>query len=211
MQITNAQITLTVDGVARTFSENELTDIVRKDLEAIKKRANIQRPMENIPFEIDLWGIDLNLFKEEREDPKQEETRLLILEAFDRVDKFPSQYREKFKTLMPVKTWEEKTIKSLKRYANSVNFGYWATWVEQALEWAQRIANGEPWRDICNIPDTADWCRLIKWKDGRPCRVGGSRKSIDNCDPASYLMLLYEHPEFPTNLYNTVPLIVLCK
>ena len=49
-----------------------------------------------------------------------------------------------------------------------------ADWVEQAMEWAQRIANGEKWETICNQADTIGCYRVIKGKDGRPKFVGGN-------------------------------------
>ena len=49
-----------------------------------------------------------------------------------------------------------------------------ANWVEQGLEWAQRVANGESWETICNKPDTANWYRAVVWKKNYIKLVGGA-------------------------------------
>ena len=170
---------------------------------------NIQRPMrptEGVPFEVNPLGIDRNLFKEVRGDSEQEKTRQLILEAFTKMDEYPTRYGNSFKTLMP-----EKTLQGLKKVGELIDIAYKlgnheADWVEQALEWAQRISNGETWEDICNNPDTANWYRLIKWKNGYYRLVGGSRESGDD-GPASGARDDY-FGSYDRIIY-TVPLVVL--
>ena len=105
-----------------------------------------------------------------------EKNRKIILEAFAEVKKEPEIYGKSFKTMIPKKEW-------------SSNIGYKvegqnANWIEQGLEWAQRIANGESWEAICNNADTADWYRLVVGKHGCLKFIGGSRKKED-CSPAS--------------------------
>ena len=80
--------------------------------------------------------------------------------------------------------------------------------MEQALEWAQRICNGESWEAVCNDADTANWYRLVVWKNGYGRLVGGSRNrnfyspasDVDNYDYNSNYWVDY-----------TVPLVVLKK
>lgn len=83
-----------------------------------------------------------------------------------------------------------------------------ADWVEQALEWAQRIHNGETWESICNEPDTAKYYRLIIWKSGFAKIIGGC--SVDNgLDSATFLSRNLCH--ISTVLYHVVPLVVRYK
>lgn len=175
------EITLRLsDGQKQTFSEQELIEIVETHLQNKKCIVNqyatevAEVPTEGKWFIVNPLAIDQNLFKEEREDSRQETTRQYILEAFEEMKK-DSKYAKPFKTLMPEKTWKSKTVKQLKWLA--VELGdHMADWVEQFLEWAQRIANGESWEDICNKADTANWYRLVVCKDGEVRLVGGSRK-----------------------------------
>ena len=83
-----------------------------------------------------------------------------------------------------------------------------ADWVEQALEWAQRICNGESWKVVCNKADTANWYRLVVWKSGYTRLVGGSHNLFSN-DPASYVFR--DDCSSSSKLYYTVPLVTFKK
>ena len=109
---------------------------------------------------------------------------------------------------MPEKKWNGyKTVAELKAYANDLD-GQMADWVEQALEWAQRLFNGESWETICNNADTANWYRVILWKNGCYRLVGGSRED-DNLNPASDV---FDYDcSSNDGIINTVPLVVLKK
>ena len=107
---------------------------------------------------------------------------------------------------MPEKKWNGlKTVAELNAYANDLD-GQMADWVEQALEWAQRIFNGESWETICNNADTANWYRVILWENGCYRLVGGSRNNNNN-NPASDV----NNNDYNSNnrINNTVPLVVL--
>ena len=167
-----------------------------------------EKPAEGKWFEVNPLAINQQLFKKKREDLRQETTRNLILEAFSEVKKNPEKYGKSFKTMMPEKKWSSKTVAELKELAESLGDCI-ADWVHQALEWSQRLANGESWEAICNEADTANWYRLVVWKRGYSRAVGGSCKK-DNSIPAS---------DISGNVYwsnaarlgNTVPLVVLYK
>ncbi len=163
-----------------------------------------EKPTENKCFKVDPRKIDKNLFFEEREDPRQEWTRRIILEAFEELEKNPEKYAKPFNTMIPKKTWKVNTIEELEKKARSLG-NHMADWVEQALEWAQRISNGESWEDVCNKPDTANWHRLVIWENGYVRRVGGSRKSNNNY-PASEVRDFYTSS---CMLNDSVPSIVL--
>ncbi len=141
--------------------------------ETLREREYSSVPIEGKWFRVNPVAIDQNLFKEERENSRQEKTRQLILEAFEKMKK-NSKYARTFKTMIPTKTWEERSISEHEMLANELG-DHIADWVEQALEWAQRIYNGESWEDICNKKDMANWYRLVYWKNGYPGIVGGSR------------------------------------
>ena len=205
------KVSLLVGGVERNFTEEELIAILENHFGNAEKKSTqqeantIQRPTEEIPFEVNPLEIDRNLFKQVRGDSKQELTRQLILEAFAKVDEYPKKYGKPFKTLMPKKTWTGKNVRELIELANNLG-DHDADWVEQALEWAQRISNGETWEDVCNNPDTANWYRMVKWKNGYYRLVGGSRLSISNY-PASDVYNDFYHSD--NEIYGTVPLVVL--
>ena len=204
------KITLPIHGRERTFSEKELIAILEKYFsnEATEQATTAkvaQVPTEDQWFEVNPQTINQSLFKKKRKDERQERTRKLILEAFAEVKSSPEKYGRKFKTMMPKKTWTSKTVAELKQLA--CEFGnHNADWVEQALEWAQRICNGESWEAVCNNADTANWYRLVVWKNGYARLVGGSR-SEGNVYPASDV----DNVDCNSNrrICNTVPLVVL--
>lgn len=204
------KITLPIHGRERTFSEKELIAILEKYFsnEATEQATTAkvaQVPTEGQWFEVNPQTINQSLFKNERKDERQERTRKLILEAFAEVKSSPEKYGRKFKTMMPKKTWTSKTVAELKQLA--CEFGnHNADWVEQALEWAQRICNGESWEAVCNNADTANWYRLVVWKNGYARLVGGSRYYNDNI-PASDVN--YSDFNSISRFNYTVPLVVL--
>lgn len=150
-----------------------------------KKLRVAKRPKEGKWFEVKPNAIDQKLFEEEREDPKQEKTRQLILEAFAELNHHPQRYGRNFKTMFPKKTWEHAVVRQVQDMATQLG-DHLADWVEQALEWAQRISNGETWETLCNYRDRAKWERMVVWKGGHLKIVGGSRYIINNFDaPAS--------------------------
>ena len=167
-----------------------------------------QTPTEGKLFEVNPLKIDRSMFENHMSNQHKECTRQIIQEAFAEVDKHPEKYASVFYTLIPEKKWNGgKTVAELKMYANSLD-GWMADWVEQSLEWAQRISNGESWEAICNKADTAKWYRLISWKKGYYRLVGGSRNNYD-IYPASYVGDYDYFSNFRVNY--TVPLVVLKK
>ena len=212
------QITLNVNGKEMTFSEEELITVLEKHFNQTtteQQETNIQKetpkpirgPEEGVPFEVNPSGIDRSLFQKEREDKWQEMIRQHILEAFAKMDENPGKYGKPFKTLIPAKTWEWKTVGELRKHAAKLG-DHMANWVEQFLEWAQRIQNGETWEAICNKADTANWYRLIEWKNGYARIVGGSRKDFRS-NPASDVDLY--NFDSSCEIVCTVPLVVLYK
>ena len=178
------KVTLNVNGQEKTFSEQELVEILETFFqnETGTNRENatemlVKTPTEGEWFEVNIQTINQELFKDKRADRDQEKTRQLILEAFEEVKKDPEKYGRKFRTMMPKKTWNVLTVDGLKLLARTFD-GNMADWVEQSLEWAQRIDNGESWENVCNEPDTANWYRLIIWKDGHTKKVGGSLNKL---------------------------------
>lgn len=164
-----------------------------------KQEINI--PTEGKWFMVNPLTIDQNLFKEKREDRKQETTRKLILEAFEEMKK-NSKYTRPFKTMIPIRTMNANNIKAFRKIASKYG-GDMADWVEQALEWAQRIANGEEWKNICNKKDTVAWYRSVIWKNGCIKLVGGSRYNYYSV-PATAVSM-----DNTDLFYRSVPLVVL--
>ncbi len=154
------------------FSEEEL-----KQLKAIldKQYSNettvAQKPTEGKWFQVKTSTIDRTLFQKKREDEDQEETRQLILEAFKALKRDVT-----FKTMMPKYKgilYPREAAHIIEKIPRYIGDGM-AFWAEQALEWAQRIANGESWEAVCNNPDTANWYRAVRWKDHTIRLVGGA-------------------------------------
>lgn len=124
-------------------------------------------------------SINQEVFRKQRKDERQERTRQIILSAFMAMQKNPDKYTKSFEILIPKKEKSSQTVKKMIEMSGKIG-DHIADWVEQALEWAQRISNGEAWEDICNNPDKQDWFRLIIWKNGKARIVGNSNRSNVN-------------------------------
>ena len=165
-----------------------------------------EKPEVDKWFKVNPIEINQKLFESKREDFNQERTRQLILEAFEELKK-DSKYCRPFRTMIPKKDWDFKCSKEVEEMA-SLYGDHNANWVEQALEWAQRIANGEKWESICNEGENILYTRLIVWKE-EYALVGGVViifEPLGMRHPSTY----YCTYKYPANeiIYNTVPLVV---
>ena len=198
------------DGRKETFDGVVSFNVTEEQITKEECHASdlAQIPSEGKLFEVNPLGIDRSKFEKPMSNRKQEWTRQIIQKAFAEVDKHPEKYASAFYTLMPEKKWNGlKTVAELKAYANDLD-GQMADWVEQALEWAQRIFNGESWETICNNADTANWYRVILWENGCYRLVGGSRHN-DYDDPASDVGNRGYYSNY--RIIGAVPLVVLKK
>lgn len=167
--------------------------------------ANV--PTEGKWFLVNPLKINQNLFKEKRLDWCQEDVRRIILMAFQEMKDNP-KYARKFKTMIPKKNWQFATVGQLKEIARNLG-DHNADWVEQALEWAQRIANGESWRNVCNVSDTANWHRLVVWGDECSKLVGGSRSSAIDLSSIGRATTIFSIVCMDSDKFkNVVPLVV---
>ena len=201
------KVTLQISGQEMTFSEQELTAILEKHFsDGTTKTADeyADTPTEGKWFKVTPGAINRELFQEERTDSKQEETRQYILEAFSEWESNPEKYTRTFDTYFPKYDFELMPVGQMKNFAEKIGRRQ-AEWVEQALEWAQRIQNGELWADVCNKMDTARLHRLVTWKDGYCRIVGGSRLCGFNCSASNIDSRHYSSGDI---LYYTVPLVV---
>lgn len=140
----------------------------------------VKRPTEGEWFYVDPAGINWELFQNERASWEEERARRTIVAARAEAEKNPEIYGNPFETLMPTIDWEgKKKVSELLERARQLGEGP-LYWVGQALEWAQRLTNGETWHDICKVVDS-DWYKIVIWKDGLPHRVGGSRGCSSLC------------------------------
>lgn len=192
------KIRLQVNGQELIASPGEIREMLERHVP--------RRPVENQLFDVNPVAINQKLFIRKRADESQEATRQIILEALLEVKENP-KYARKFSTLMPEKIDGVKTVKELKEIASTLG-DHMADWVEQALEWAQRIQNGESWEEVCNKPDTANWYRLIVWKNKYARTIGGAQK-IRSSSPASNIGT--RGFSLSKGLINIVPLVVLYK
>lgn len=159
----------------------------------------------NERFQVTPMAINQKLFEIKRKGKMQEKTRKLIIEAFAEMNKNPEKYGRNFQTMVPSKTWKEKQVVQLKEIACKLG-DHNADWVEQALEWAQKIFNGVSWEEICVEIDKSAWYRLVVWKSGKARIVGGSaakNRYSTMSDDGEF--------DYPDNavLYYTVPLVVI--
>lgn len=204
-------ITLEKSEEKIVLTDDEIAAFVNNffNYEATKQQAS-QTPKEGHWFKVNPKTIDQKLFQNQREDEKQEEMRLIILEAFDMLKSNPKKYGRTFETMIPNKLWDEMSVKNLKILARNLG-DHIANWVEQAFEWAQRICNGESWEDVCNKKDTALFWRLVVWKDNYTKRVGGSYLSggYFNNSPSYISEDSYEDTDYVRG--NGVPLVVRYK
>lgn len=146
-----------------------------------------QKPTEGKYFEVNPQAIDQKLFEKERTDKSQEKTRQFILEAFIEMKCNPEKYGRKFMTIIPKRDWETTEVAQLVKII--CKYGdHNADWVEQALEWAQRIANGESWEAICNEPDTANYYRIVLGKNGYSGMFVGGCGKVSDYRPASNIL-----------------------
>lgn len=216
------KISLQINGRKMTFSEEELTAILEKHFseemaETAKTKSGTKPaktkatkfevakvPTEGKCFGVNPMGIDRSLFQGERSDSEQEKTRQYILEAFAEVDKHPDEYAKPFKTLRPKKTWKGvNTGIELKQYAENLG-GHYGNKTRKALQWAQRISNGEKWEEVCNTSDTAECCELVDWEIGYSRLVGG--KSLSS-NPATYVSFNIYRGNYRFD-YFVVPFVV---
>lgn len=134
----------------------------------------VRRPADGKWFFVDPEKLNFDFAKYPRKDEKQEEARVLINEAKEELMNNPERYMRPFSTFIPYcKAAEGRKISELMEF--SKKFGdSMANWVEQSLEWAQRINNGETWYDICCKPDSCRYYRIIQWKNGNVRFFGGA-------------------------------------
>lgn len=142
-------------------------------------------------FRVSLETIDLELFKEPRKDSKQEEVRQIILEALFEAQSKP-EYAKPFKIVIPESDKKNATILDLMILASKIG-DHLTNWIEQCLEWAQKITNGISWEELCNTPDPSKWRRLVFWKNGYWRIIGGATVttiSFSASDVISYFFSL---------------------
>lgn len=183
----------------KSLHEKKRRQLQSKDIEVTRT------PMQGKCFEVDPASIDRALFETKRANQRQEIIRRAILKAISEVRAKPERYARPFKTFIPEKTWKTKRVKALIKFAK-VNGDHIADWVEQTLEWAQRISNGESWEKLCNAPDTQKYFRLIRCNDNSIRMVGGS---IDEEKPCAPVVISKIKLKWYSVLGYSVPLIVI--
>ena len=157
------------------------------------------RPAIGEWFEVNPLAIDRRLFNEERTDKEQERVRLEILDAFERLKRYPGE-GQPFKTLVPSKPYSANTRKGLQRIACQLG-EYVAEYNEKVLEWAQRLANGETWEDVCNKPDPRGI--HVIFSNGVSVVAGLSRKSGTKMD-----VIPFFSNDLVTNPEGLFPMVV---
>lgn len=199
--------TLPINGREMTFTKQELIAILEKNFsQEANKQTNTEKKWsissEGKRFKVDLLSIDRSIFKKKRPNRPQEMTRQFILEAFEQVDKYPERYASQFEILIPKKNWTgSKAVVEIEQYAKEFG-GQVTDVVEQALEWAQRISNGESWDVICNTNDF----KLIA------CRKGYARISEGSNEILNFIPILKTKTEVYGGrevFYNTVPVVTI--
>ena len=208
-------IVFEINGKEVVLSMEELKLIVgeyfaRKNIQTTTSEQNSQYvPQKKDWYKVTPHLISRNLFKNPRKDPWQEQLRCLINDAFEEVDKNPdAPYSKTFYTLVPEKIWNKPVkVYVLQNYACELGDGM-ASWIEQALEWAERISNGASWQSLCDTVDKSKWYRLIVWKNHKYISVGGSSQN-NTLHTKTHLQLheLSQKSHFDET-YDTVPVVV---
>lgn len=111
-------------------------------------------------YQVIPMSIKKELFMERRKSVKEEIIRESILDALDEVRKNPEEYSKPFKA-MRVLGPEDMTTNELLEFCEKEYGGGSSNWILNALEKAQRISNGEPWKQVCEHPDTVGWDTII--------------------------------------------------
>lgn len=177
---------------------------------------------QNKLFEVNPMEIDRSMFEDDGKrsifgsfEYKVKACKNKINNAFSEVDKNPEKYASSFYTLIPdiyENLNNSKNMDELKAQANELG-GNMADWVEQYLEWAQRISNGETWEDLCKKADTAGFRRMIIEKNGEPLLVGHSIWEKEGRLRKIYPVTEIDSLGFCSNglCEMTVPLVVIRK
>ena len=201
------KVQLLVNGKQIIFTDVENISISEdlSDAKDVTITEVAQKPTEGKWFRVNPMEIDQEFFKKCRlKDIRQKETRIIILRAFEEVNGNPQKYGRPFFTMIPKKTWESKTVAELMKYAKEKG-DHIADWVEQAMEWAQRIHNGESWETLCNKPDTAKWYRLVVSKHPFFAKAVGHSSESNSHFSASEMSDLLGLERI---ISETVPLVV---
>jgi len=200
------EIKVLIDGQEMTFSEEHILEVNFSD-----EKTELGKSVTNNKFKVNPKTINRALFVRKRKDERREQMRRLIQEAFFVMDANPKDYKRPFKTLIPEKTWDSKTVFELKGEAVKQG-GCIGDWVRQALEWAQRISNGKgtakAWKSVCNDSDINDWFRMVLWKNGSAKIIGGARRRNISVPMSFVSNLNYGDLD---SLNGTVPLVILYK
>ena len=194
--------------VMKFYVNGQTISLSEKEVEELVRNAYATKPTKGVRFEVNPEKINRGLFYERRANGVQEWTRQIILHAFKEVDEKNVQYGKTFYTYIPKKTWLCEKVAFLKKVAER-DGGHLADGIEQALEWAQRISNGESWSDVCNSPDMAEYYRLVEWTPGKIRRVGGVEKSFTAHSAVHVEKHFFYFLEDKTE--DTVPLIIFNK
>lgn len=211
-------IKVMVHGREMNLSEEQLTAILEEHFERKMMETEFTAKVTTTPTEGNWFivrpkMIDQSLFAEKRQDIRQEKARCEILKAFAEMQKHPEKYAEPFKTLYPARAWAKnkgKTLQELQNLAKIIGDDE-ANETEQALEWAQRIHNGESWEMVCNNPDKARSYRAIQTKyPGLHRIVGGSTDAEAKCKTEATNILDDQFMYFD-KIGCTVPLVVSRK
>lgn len=176
----------------------------KSTMQTPKTAGVVKRPTEGEWFYVDPAGINWELFEDEREDLHQEATRQIILKARSEVERNPKKYGKPFETKIIKKNWIGYICPSIVEEVASHFGNHIVDWAEKALQWAQRLTNGETWKELCNDKDTTEWYQLVKGEDGKIVIVGSSSK--DHNDGSATDVLKYEAYDYRMEL--AVPEVV---
>ena len=197
MKVDVNEITVQVKGREVTLSEKELISILEEHF----KILNVEKGVEVNPILIDESIFEIG---EKEHYSHKEYIMQVIQKAFTEMKKDLRRYARPFEIVTPAELesvyTEEKMIALAKKYGDHI-----ADWVEQALEWAQRIANGE---DIFNKSDDSKWFRAISWQDGHVCLVGGAEE-LNEHDSATSIHDFNVNSSY--QLHYAVPAVVRYK
>lgn len=144
------------------------------------------------------------LFCEKRENIREENIRTLIVEALEKNEE------DDFCVVIPIKNWEYRTLYQLEKMAEELG-GQVANEHEYALYLAQRISDGESWKQAQKTESN-----LIIYNDGKPITISprfigmaeiGMPAAREEASITLYRKDSTYEPYYDG--FNTVPMIVL--
>lgn len=148
-----------------------------------------KKPKAGHKFCVDLQSIDVEKIEKMPCKVYYEGIKKVVLYALKLAQVMPAKYGNRFYTYIPYLEELEFDDFKFEVVSQLVEFGskigdHCADWIEQGLEWAQRIQNGEDFVSLCEIQDAIEYSRIVVFDDDMLWNVGGGGNDVHSyCVP----------------------------